>query len=74
MITKKQEMLRYIDSNMTKYATKEFIVEDALGNSHTLNIPKKDLISAIIRNFNDDCQGKLGYDDPVIEIIKYKIV
>jgi hypothetical protein len=74
MITKKQKMLRYIDNNVPRYATKKLIVKDTLGNSYKLSLPKLELISTVIRNFNDDCQGRLRDSDPFIEVLKYEIV
>jgi len=74
MITKKQELLRYIDSHVPRYSTKKLIIKDLNGNSYNITLPKLDLISKIIRNFNDDCEGKLYDDNPVIKVSEYEIV
>jgi hypothetical protein len=56
MITKKQEMLRYID---THYGPK-FMIRDTSNNVTEIVLKKRELISAIIRNFDNDLNGQFS--------------
>jgi hypothetical protein len=73
MITKKQEMLRYIDRKyIPKKAIRKLVILDKNGNNHDLILPKLELISKIIRDFDDNCKGFIYESE--IEISEYDIV
>jgi hypothetical protein len=75
VITKKQKILRYIDKNYApKNSTKKLVIFDKNGARHEIVLPKLELISRIIRNFNDLGIGVLYDGEAPIEISKYDLI
>jgi hypothetical protein len=73
MITKKQEMLRYIDKKyIPKKAIRKLVIVDKNDNNHEIVLSKIELISKIIRDFDDECKGSIYENE--IEVSSYEII